>query len=148
MRESDQFLTEIELPVWQDPQGDVVMEKSRDYCQIYFDCWDEKKPPKQANYIAKLEFINAWAVRSVDIENYPVQPLGEYQFKSSIFVVENSSWLNDVFNLRNKYYSDNYTGWKDIEYKHFLVKGHDNYFEIIAQDYKVNKVKRRKAGKK
>ncbi len=50
------YLTEIELPIWQDPQGDVIMEKSRDYCHIYFGCWVNEKPGEPADYIGKLEF--------------------------------------------------------------------------------------------
>ncbi len=39
---------------------------------------------------------------------------------------------------REKYY-DSYTRWKDKEYKHYLIRGHDNYFEIIVEDCKVEK---------
>lgn len=123
------------------------MEKSRDYCHLYFGCWDEQNPPNYADYMGKIEFTDAWAVRSVDVEFYDIHPKEGYQFKSSIFIVENSVWLKEVLAIRNKYYSDNWTGWKDRTYKHYLVSSHDNYFEIIATDYRVERIDKTAAGK-
>ncbi|MBD0254344.1 MAG: hypothetical protein ICV83_01390, partial [Cytophagales bacterium] len=69
---NEQYLVEIELPFWQDPQGDLIMEKSRDYCRLYCGCWDEQNPPDYAIYIGRIEFVDAWAVRSMDVEFYDV----------------------------------------------------------------------------
>ncbi|PWJ31141.1 hypothetical protein BC781_1251 [Sediminitomix flava] len=143
----EQYLFEIELPIWQDPQGDLILEKSREYCYVYFGCWDKKSPPNYAEYIGRIEFINAWSVRSLDVEFYDIHPRGEYLYPSSIYIIKNSEWFKDVFNIRNEYYSDSWTKWKDKNYKHYLVKGHDNYFEIIAEDFEVKKIDKAQAGK-
>ncbi len=37
----EQYLIEIELPIWQDPQGNLMLEKCREHCYLYFDCWEE-----------------------------------------------------------------------------------------------------------
>jgi len=134
----EQYLTEIELPIWKDPQGDLIIEKGREFCSVYFACW-ENNEPEYANYVGKITFENAWAVKSLDVEYYDIYPKGDFQFKSSIYIVENSKWLDEVIGIRSKYY-DNWTKWKDKEYKHYLVRGHDNYFEIVAENYVVEKV--------
>ncbi|WP_316771527.1 hypothetical protein [Pedobacter frigiditerrae] len=133
-----QYLTEIELPIWADPQGDLMLEKSRDDCHVYFDCWEDNKPT-YANYIGKIIFENAWAVKSLDIEYYDIFPIEDWKYKSSICVVENSCWLDEMIQVRTRHYN-NWTKWKDKNYRHFHCKGHDNYFDIIAENYKVEKV--------
>ncbi len=82
--------------------------------------------------------LNAWAVRSLDIEYYDIYPKEDFKYHSSIFIVENSRWLKEMIEKRERYYN-NHTKWKDKKYKHYVIKGHDNYFEIIAEDYKVKK---------
>ncbi|AZA98285.1 hypothetical protein EG359_01110 [Chryseobacterium joostei] len=137
-----QYLTETELPIWADPQGNVIMEKCRDHCFLYFDCWLDNEPT-YADYIGKITFQNAWAVTSLDIEFYDIYPKEEFKYKSSIFVVENSLWLKEMFEKRVKHY-DNWTGWKDKIYHHFHFAGHNNYFDIIAESYKVEKIPKTK----
>jgi hypothetical protein len=83
----------------------------------------------------------------VDVEYYDVYTKEEPQHKSSIYIVENSAWFRDVFAIRNKYYSDNWTGWKDRAYRHYLVRSHDNYFEIIATDHRAERVDKGAAGR-
>lgn len=134
----EQYLTEIELPLWADPQGNVFLEKSRAHCFLYFDCW-ENNAPTNANYLGKIIFENAWAVQSLDVEFYDIYAKEELRFKSSIFVVENSLWFKDMWEKRAKIY-DNWTGWKDKTYQHFHFAGHDNYFDVIAEKYSVEKV--------
>ncbi len=133
-----QYLTEIELPIWADPQGDVILEKSRDYCYVYFDCW-ENNEPTYSDYIGKLIFENAWAVTSLDVEFYGIYPEEDWKYKSSICIVENSLWLEEMIAKRASFYKEWLT-WDKSEYKHFHYPGHDNYFDIIAEDYKVEKV--------
>lgn len=133
-----QYLTEIELPIWADPQGNVVMEKSRDHCCIYFACWEDNVPT-YSNYLGKITFINAWAVNSLDVEFYDIYPKEDWKYKSSITIVENSVWLSHVMIQRTKHY-DNWTKWKDKSYKHYHFSGHDNYFDVIAEDFMVEKI--------
>ncbi|AMP98773.1 hypothetical protein AY601_1864 [Pedobacter cryoconitis] len=140
----EQYLTEIELPVWADPQGDVILEKSRDYCYLYFDCWLEKElwineEVTWADYIGKITFNNAWAVKSLDIEFYDIYPKEESIYKSSICRVENSLWLEEMTMKRSKTYKE-WLSWDERIYKHFHFSGHDNYFDIIAENYKVEKI--------
>jgi hypothetical protein len=138
----EQYLNEIELPIWQDPQGDLIIEKGREFCCIYFACWKDNEAAEYADYIGKITFENAWAVKSLDVEFYDIRPKVDWQFKSSICIVENSEWLDEVIGIRSKYY-DNWTRWKDREYKHYLVRGHDNYFEVIAENFFVEKVSKK-----
>lgn len=134
----EQYLTEIELPIWADPQGDVILEKSRDYCHIYFDCWEDNEPT-YSNYIGKIIFENAWAVKSLDVEFYEIYPKEEWKFKSSICIVENSIWLDEMIMKRAKIYTE-WLNWDKRTYKHFHFSGHDNYFDIIAENYTVEKI--------
>ncbi len=138
----EQYLIELELPIWQDPQGNVILEKCRNNCYLYFDCWEDNTPT-YANYFGKITMYNAWAVKSLDVECYDIYPKEDYKYRSSIFIVQNSQWLKEMIEKRAAYY-DNWTGWKDKEYKHYLIRGHDNYFEIIAEKYSIETVKKEK----
>jgi hypothetical protein len=138
----EEYLTEIELPIWQDPQGDLIIEKGRDFCRVYFACWKDDEAGEYADHIGKIIFENAWAIKSLDVEFYDIRPKIDWQFKSSICTVENSKWLDEVIGMRSKYY-DNWTKWKNKKYKHYLVRGHDNYFEIVAENFTVEKVDRK-----
>jgi len=53
----------------------------------------------------------------------------------SAHIIENSSWIKEIKTIHkvHPHYSD--TRWAN--YKHFLLFFHDEIFEIIAEDYKV-----------
>lgn len=132
------YLTEIELPFWQDPQGNVILEKCRDACHIYCNCWEDNTPT-YASYYGKISLKNAWAVKSLDVEFYDLHPKEEYQFKSSIFKVEHSVWLPKMIQERRSYYPE-WKGYKNRTFHHYHIKGHDNYFDVIAEDYTAEKL--------
>lgn len=92
-----------------------------------------------ADYIAKLTFKNSWAVKSFDVEFYDIHTIDDPKYKSSIYIVENSLWLKDMMEKRENYYG-NWTKWKDNKYYHYHIEGHDNYFDIIAEDYSIEKI--------
>lgn len=53
----------------------------------------------------------------------------------SAHIIENSTWINELKNINkvHPYYNEN--KWKDE--KHFTLLFHDEIFEVIATDYKV-----------
>lgn len=54
-------------------------------------------------------------------------------------IIENSSWIEELKSIHkvHAYYSEKH--W--VDYKHFLLFFHDEIFEIIAKDYKIDLVK-------
>ena len=78
-------------------------------------------------------------MQSLDLERYDIYSEKEWKYKSSICIVENSIWLNEMILKRAK--SDTFWLKKDKKiYKHFHFSGHDNYFDIIAEEYTVEKI--------
>ena len=122
----------IPLSEWKDPQGDVILKYSCKECIIYFGCWIASGIP--ADYICKLTFDNAWAVRGYRLEFIPYK-IKENNYHSCILEIENSSWLKQVSEQRIKYYP-NWQKWDKRNYRHFVIEGHDNYYDIIAVGYK------------
>lgn len=120
----------IPLKVWQDPQGGVVLHVSHKDCDIYVGCWIASGEP--ADYLGKLTFKHAWASRCLSSEIMPYEIHSAE--RSCIYEIENSQWLNAVSAERLK----NYPRWRDWDkniYRHYVVKGHDNYVEIIAASF-------------
>jgi len=140
----EEYLTELKLPIWQDPQGNLIIEKCRDNCFVYFNCWSDKWINDEvtwADYIGKITLENSWAIKSMDIEFYDIYTKEDQKHKSSIYIVENSLWLNKMIEKREKHYN-NWTKWKDKKYNHYHIKSHDNYFDIIAESYSIEKIKK------
>lgn len=131
----------ISLNVWQDPQGNVVLRHSREDCDVFFGCWTQAAEP--ADYLCKLTFRNAWAVRGLCLEGFPYQ-IKEHR-RSCIYEVENSSWLEQVNEERLKNYSK-WKSWDERKYKHFVVSGHDNYYDIVATEFEEQKIPEDEAG--
>lgn len=133
---------EIPLKVWQDPQGDVVLHNSRTECFIHFGCWISNIEP--ADYICKLIFHNVSAVRGFRFEYTPHESK-EFKYHSSISVIENSRWLEQLNEQRLKHHPE----WEKLDekkYKHFVVSGHDNYYDIIASGFDEEIISRNDAG--
>jgi hypothetical protein len=120
----------IPLKVWQDPQGDVVLHHDRRNCIVYFGCWTDAGEP--ADYLCKLTFSYAWAVRGYRWEYFPYNVLSDSH--SCIYEVENSGWLNEASSEYLKKYPE-WQGQKTKSFHHYVVKGHDNYYEIIATGF-------------
>ena len=50
-------------------------------------------------------------------------------------IIENSTWINELKNINKVHPYYNADKWKNLN--HFTLLFHDNIFEIIAKDYKV-----------
>ena len=138
---SKQIAIPIPLSVWQDPQGDVVLLHSRDRCTVSFACWETNGAP--ANYLCRLTFNHAWAVRAVCSEIDPY----EYRehLRSCIYEIQESEWLKRLSEERVALYP-RWLEWDHKSYHHFLISGHDNYCEIIAEGFEEEIISRESAG--
>ena len=132
----------IPLKAWQDPQGNVVLRYSREECLIYFGCWTEAGEP--ADYLGQLSFDHAWAVRGMRLEWHSYK-IKEHKFHSSILAIENSRWLQQVTEQRLKNYP-RWKTWDTRQYLHYVVSGHDNFYEIIATAFEEKIVPENDAG--
>lgn len=134
----------VPLHVWQDPVGDVILEHSRSKCAVYFGCWINAGEP--ADYVCELQFDHAWAVRGHRSEILPYRPgRGHQPPHSGIYKVENSTWLQQASKQRAADYP-NWRNWDAKDYFHFVVLGHDNYYEIIAAGFSEKKISYEDAG--
>jgi hypothetical protein len=61
----------IALDFWQDPQSDIILIYGESECSVYFRCWSDAGVP--ADYIGRLAFADAAAVRSFPREFVPYQ---------------------------------------------------------------------------
>jgi hypothetical protein len=132
----------IQLSVWQDPQGEVVLEHGSRECHVFFGCWSEAGVA--AEFVAQVTFDWAWASRVVRTEFVPYrfEPNGE----TYLLRVARSGWLAELTGQR----LSNYPKWRDWDkrtYHHFVVVGHDSYVDVIAEKFSVQKLGRREAGK-
>jgi hypothetical protein len=132
----------IPLQVWLDPQGDVVLKHSRSECIIYFGCWLSAGEP--AGYVCELIFDHAWAIRGYRSEYLPYR-LKQKGSHSDIYEIENSTWLKQASEQRARSYP-NWQSWDKKIYHHYVVQGHDNYYELLAAGYTEKKVPYHEAG--
>ena len=132
----------IPLHVWQDPQGDVVLKHSLSECAVYYDCWTNAGEP--ADYICEPQFNHAWMVRGHCSEHLTYQ-VNQGSSRSDIYKIENSTWLRQASQRRATDYP-NWRDWDEKEYCHFVVQGHDNYYEIIATGYSEKQIPYEEAG--
>jgi len=145
-RESlEEIANEIPLEVWQDPQGDVVLQISEHECFVYFGCWDENGEP--ADFLAKLTFDckEAKYIKS-DFVPYKRNNLHNH---SCIFIVENSLWLNNYIERkikRNPLVKNPEKTWDDKSLKHYIIQGHDIYVELISSGYILEKIPSQESG--
>ena len=137
-----QLAVPIPLKVWQDPQGDVVLHHSRECCTVSFACWDAAGEP--ADHICQLNFHHAWVVRGVNSEYLPYEGPEHHQH-SCIYEIEDSVWLKQESEERGKTYPE-WREWDSRLYHHYVVRGHDNYVEVIASSFEEGVVSRSEAG--
>ena len=142
MSSSGEIAIAIPLNVWQDPQGDVVLRHSREHCVIFFGCWSDVGTP--AAYVGQVTFQHAWAVRGVRVEWHGYD-IASTNSRSSILSIENSGWLSQLTEQRRKLYP-NWNVRNADEYLHYVVSGHDNYYEIIATGFEETTVSLADAG--
>ena len=127
---SKEIAVAISLNIWQDPQGNPLLINSERSCEIFVGCWDEVGTP--ADYICRITFNFAWATRSYGIEYLPYE-IKEHK-RSAIFEVTNSKWLKEASDYRLKCYPE-WKNWDNKTYHHFVVQGHDEFVEILAESY-------------
>ena len=142
MSSSPEIGIAIPLNVWQDPQGNVVLRYSREECLIYFGCWTDAGSP--ADYLGQLTFHHAWAVRGLRLEWHGYE-IAEHKYHSSILSIQNSKWLSQLTEQRLHAYP-NWKRWDTREYLHYVVSGHDNYYELIATGFEESIVSQAHAG--
>jgi hypothetical protein len=136
-----EIATPISLNIWQDPQSNVVLHHSCEECEVFFDCWMGAGEP--ADYLCKLIFHHAWAVRGIRLEGLPYQI--KTHRRSCIYEIENSEWLKQVSEQRLRNYPE-WKNWDENKYHHFVISGHDNYYDIIAADFEEQKISKDEAG--
>jgi len=120
----------IPLQEWQAPQEDVVLHFSEGSSEIYFRVWNEDSNLRD-DIIGRLSFEGAWSVRSVKSECCPY--LTDFEGRSSILEVVESDWYKEI---EMYYYSDFSRSTLQNNSRHYIVKGHDIFFEILAEGYK------------
>jgi hypothetical protein len=64
---------------------------------------------------------------------------------SCVYQIENSTWLLQACEQRLKNYPK-WRNWDDRKYVHYIVHGHDNYYEILASGFTEKKVPYDEAG--
>ena len=122
--------TVISLNCWQDPQGDIVLNYSERECSIYFGCWSSSGEP--ADSICHLSFRGASAVRSYRREFIPYR-IPEHPGHSFILRIPDSEFLRDHVAYRQQHYPSGPAA--SLDRRHFVVIGHDIYFDILAADF-------------
>ncbi len=127
---SKEIAVAIPLKVWQDPQSNPLLIFSGSICVVYISCWDDDGVP--ADYICKITFNSGWASRFYGIEYLPYE-IKEFHC-SSIYEVKDSKWLKESSERRLQYYPQ-WKTWDKKTYHHFVVSGHDDYVEIIAESF-------------
>ncbi|KRE70877.1 hypothetical protein [Paenibacillus sp. Soil750] len=131
---------QIPLEVWQDPQGDVILNVSENECNVYFGCWNDDSTP--ADYIAKIIFNGCWST------NYTNAEYIEYDYEllhhSYILKVIDSQLLKGMLAKHKRLYPTSKT--KNDDYNHYVVAGHDVYIEVIALDFCLVRLNREQAG--
>jgi hypothetical protein len=118
----------IPLEFWQDPQSDVIVIFSERECSVYFSCWTNAGEP--ADFIGKLSFNGAAAVRSFDREFNPYR-YGGHRQKSYILQIPDSDLVRDRVEYRKRHYPKTPTAQRT----HYVILGHDIYHEILAVSF-------------
>ena len=137
----DAHASEIPLAAWQDPQGDVLLVYSEAECSIYFGCWTNAGQP--ADYVCRLRFKGAKGVRSYPREFVPYDYTSRHH--SSILEVEASPWRAEQIEKHWRLSETVYTSHPPLpfEVRHFVVKGHDIYHEILAAEFEESRIERK-----
>jgi hypothetical protein len=127
---SKEIAITIPLKVWQDPQSNPLLIFSESIRVVYIGCWIEAGVP--ADYVCKIAFKAGWASRFYAIEHLPYE-IKEFH-RSSVYEVKDSSWVKESSKRRLECYPE-WKTWDNTTYRHFIIGGHDNYIEIIAEDF-------------
>lgn len=124
----------LNLPFQVNPQGNTALVHSTSNCQVFVSLWDEHNG--ELPTLGKFRFLNAWASRcfsSEDGGNYRTANTEPLLFFARI---DQSTWLTECINRRLTRYPD-WLKWDKRIYHHYVVRGHDNYVEIVAEDVEI-----------
>lgn len=117
---------EIPLQFWADPQGDSVVMYSARECLVFRGCW--VVPGEPADFISCLSFHGVQAVHCFPRE-YLSNPHLTFALPSSVLSLSDSTLIQEHREFRQRHYPN---AWFDPKLRHFIVRGHDFYHEILA----------------
>jgi len=122
--------TPIELNVWKDPQGFVIVEHVRDEAWLYFKCWEPEGT--EAPYVGCLHFEGVWHVESSRFQRFRGYPdVEDTDLISYYLIVANSTLLTSLQSERASH-SPEWRVYDKRVYKHWIVESHDFYTDIVA----------------
>ena len=124
--------TPVELEVWKDPQGYVLIRHIRDEAWLFFKCWEATG--EETTYIGCLHFEGVWHLSSTRFSEYKSYPdVEESDFRAYYIVVNNSPLLASLINDRQRH-SPDWRNYDQRDYKHWIVESHDFYTDIVAAE--------------
>lgn len=133
----------VELSVWKDPQGYVLVEQTRDEAWLYFPCWSSAGVP--ADYVGCLHFKGVWHLSSTRFKNIRSYPdIDDTDLISYYLFVEDSSLLKTLEAERSAEDGD-WRRYDQRQYTHWVVESHDYYTNIVADQVSFHKVSGQKA---
>lgn len=127
------YAVAVPLPIWQDPQGSLLLHVASDQAEVEFPCWTDAA--EEADFTGAIVFEGVWATRTVGTEFSPFQ-VEPHNFHSSILRVEESAWIEELAAARKATYTD----WPRADaanYSHYVVVGHSEYVEVVARSWRV-----------
>jgi hypothetical protein len=122
-RRDKPFARAIPLQQWQDHVENIAVVFSDAACSIYFFVRDSE-------LIGKLSFDCAVACRSVCTEVAPYEAR-ESSLSSYILEICHSPWPAEI---EFGFYTEQ-ARVRNSEKRHFLVKGHDVYHEVLCREF-------------
>ncbi|MEN7433009.1 hypothetical protein VA599_19880 [Chromobacterium sp. TRC.1.1.SA] len=126
-------IIEIELPFWQDPQCHIITTHQQDVVSVVFNCWNEDAEIEN-DYLGCIIFSGVIAT-NISSKIAPTTP-DDLQFKSSIYEIKNSKWIEDYIKNSTKWTHENYD---KKHYHHYLVNSHDHQLALICKQYEIRK---------
>ena len=91
-----------------------------------------------------MQFEHAWEVRGHCSEHLLYQ-VKQGLSRSDIYKIEDSTWLRQASEQRLRDYP-NWRNWDAKEYCHYVVQGHDNYYELLASGFTEKRIPYEEAG--
>jgi hypothetical protein len=134
--------TKVPVELWQDPQGDVVLEWTARECRVYFECW--VSPGVRAPYVGELTFREPLAIRGELSEFPPYQSSGDVG-PSYLLEVAGSEWLAELRTRQRRAYGRRAAALNP-DLRHLVVVGHDNNVEVLCTGFDVRRIPPDEAG--
>ncbi|MWP61564.1 hypothetical protein GQ593_04250 [Gilliamella sp. Pas-s25] len=127
----------IELPFWQAPNDDIVINSKGDtltaYCKIWY------KPAKYSKFTGIFQFSNVWAMRFERNKQCAYYShCDSDDVNSCYWVIPESSWLEQLVNERQSHFP-NWRQYDRGEYWHYIIQSDSFYVEVIAKQIKISK---------